>query len=117
MTTPQFTMRKTANGWQAKSCIDLPDNGEIEEGSKRELHITTSKSLSGYLVTYASACTVSDGFVRTRVFRDFHKLVYEAGDRCTERNVQAQQLLVLKLVPELLETAIAHEAAKQASEG
>jgi hypothetical protein len=112
----ETSMRKSLNGWKAETFVDLADNGgDKEEGTKRQLRITTSKGSSG-LNTYASACDVGDMFVRTAIFRDFHKRAARSGDRCTEKNVEAQHKTVLAGLDELIAEAIAYEAAKQQEE-
>jgi hypothetical protein len=110
-------MRKGLNGWKAETFVDLADNGgDKEEGTKRQLRITTSKHNAGGLATYVAACTVGGGFVRSALFRDFHKLDARSADRCTEKNVEAQHKTVLASLDDLIAEAIAYEAAKQQEE-
>lgn len=111
----ETSMRKGLNGWKAETFVDLADNGgDKEEGTKRQLRITTSKPSSGGLTTYVGACTVGGRFVRSAIFRDFHKQVARSADRCTEKNVEAQHKAVLTNLDDLIAEAIAYEAAKQA---
>lgn len=113
--TIETYMRKGLNGWKAETFVDLADNGgDKEEGTKRQLRITTSKhSSGGGLTTYVGACTVGGGFVRSAIFRDFHKLAARSADRCTEKNVEAQHKAVLAGLDDLIAEAIAYEGAKQ----
>lgn len=79
---------KGRNGWQMETCFTLPGG--------RELSFRTSKRHDGFLCTTASVCK-SDGMFRTFVmFQDYMKTLRGERVRCTEKNVQAQHLDVLK---------------------
>lgn len=79
---------KGRNGWQMETCFTLPGG--------RELSFRTSKRTDGLLCTTASV-SKCDGMFRTFVmFQDYMKTLRVERVRCTEKNVQAQHLDVLK---------------------
>jgi len=91
---------KGRSGWQVETCFALPGG--------RELSFRTGKRHDGLLCTTASV-SKHDGMFRTFVmYQDYMKTLRGERVRCTEKNVQAQHLDVLKYKDSIMAEVQAH---------
>jgi hypothetical protein len=87
--------------WMAKARIDLT--------APRQLQITTMKSASGKLRTYASVVEIEEStttpgifFEKFELFGDFNKTYLENKVRCTAKAIEKQQDEVLAIRAQVL---------------
>lgn len=117
--------RKGNNGWQATSYVPLDDGctevhepHEKPDTNQRMLRVSTSKGRGG-ITTYVGACVKSKGdgvsVVRTRVFRDYHKLAKFTQKRCTDKIVRAQHDEILAEIDWYINEAVEYEKQQQAA--
>ena len=90
----------SSNGWQMETCFPLPDG--------REISFRTSKRHDGLLCTTASVIKRDGMFRKFVMFQDYMKTVRCERVRCTEKNVQAQHLDVLKYRDAIMDEVEAH---------
>jgi hypothetical protein len=100
-------VEKHRSGWSAKTLLDLP-LPDTDDGTPK-LRLSTYKDGRGRLNTYAGIVWVSPGWERTRVFKDFHKLVLSEAKTVTEKAVRIQHDAALKMADSLVAEAAAFQ--------
>lgn len=110
METPNTTITKGKNGWEAETVLSF------DEAKHRKLTIETHKNGSdGTLITRASVSEHRDGMMRHAFglgsgTGDYSKRVVVTRERCTEKNVRTQHTAALHQVVDITAEAHAHYA-------
>jgi hypothetical protein len=89
-----------------------PAKDHFDRPAERKLAIKTGKSIRGGLHATANVELHRDGAISYAIGGDFHQLIVQNGDRCTEKAVCALHAQALAQAPKLLAVAIAFYAAK-----
>jgi hypothetical protein len=118
-TAPETTFDKSKYyGWRATTYFPMgPARDHFDRPAERMLHISTSKNIYGGLSAIATVALHRDGAMSYAIGGDFHQLIVQNGDRCTEKAVRTLHAQALAQADALLAQARAFynalEAAKQ----
>lgn len=95
------------NNWHAETHIPL-------EGIQ-QLRISTWKTDSGDLQSFASVCKVENGYVTHMIHQDYSRRVIVNRVRCTEKAVREQHKQAIALLPKILEDIAQHDGQHAAA--